>query len=91
MLQYFYFGCFLVYFLVRRRIKLSVRAKVGTNNIIPKAQGSFQPVKAQRKMRNLVSLISEAQCYFRNELLIQLKCNAMVFSFQVRAQSKFCN
>ena len=41
-------------------------AKVGTNNIISKAlcnkaQRSFQPVKAQRKMRNLFFLISEAQ------------------------------
>ena len=33
-----------------------------------KAQWSFQPVKAQRKMRNLIFLISEAQRNFRNEL-----------------------
>ena len=41
---------------------------MGTNNIISKAQRSFQRVKAQRKMRNLISLISEAQRNFRNEL-----------------------
>ena len=39
--------------------------EVGTNNIIPKvqrnkAQRSFQPVKAQRKMRNFIFLTSEA-------------------------------
>ena len=48
-------------------------AEVGTNNIIPKvqrnkAQQFFQPVKAQRKMRNLIFLISEALRNFRNEL-----------------------
>ena len=47
--------------------------EVGTNNIISKAQRnkaqqSFQPVEAQRKMRNLIFLISEAQRNFRNEL-----------------------
>ena len=31
-------------------------AEVGTNNIISKAQRSFQPIKAQRKMRNLIFL-----------------------------------
>ena len=46
---------------------------MGTNNIISKtqrnkAQRSFQPVKAQRKLRNLFFLISEAQRNFRNEL-----------------------
>ena len=46
---------------------------VGTNNITSKAQRnkalrSFQPVKAQRKMRNLIFLLSEAQRNFRNEL-----------------------
>ena len=43
-------------------------SEVGTNNIISKAQRSFQPVKAQRKLRNLFFLISEAQRNFRNEL-----------------------
>ena len=42
--------------------------EVGTNNIISKAQRSFQPVKALRKLRNLFFLISEAQRNFRNEL-----------------------
>ena len=47
--------------------------EVGTNNIISKAQRnkakpSFQPVKAQRQMRHLIFLISEAQLNFRNEL-----------------------
>ena len=42
-----------------------------------KAQRSFQPVKARRKMRNLFFLISEAQRNFHNELLIQLKGNAI--------------
>ena len=46
---------------------------MGTNNIISKAQRnkaqrSFQPVKVQRKLRNLFFLISEAQRNFRNEL-----------------------
>ena len=63
-------------------IKLHKIAEVGTNNFIPKAQRnkaqrSFQPVKAQRKMRNLIFLISEAQCSFRNDLFDQLKRNAV--------------
>ena len=44
-----------------------VQSEVGTNNIISKAQRSFPQVKAQRKMRNLIFLISEAQRNFRNE------------------------
>ena len=48
---------------------------MGTNNIISKArrnkaQRSFQPVKAQREMRNLIFLISEAH---RNELFDSVK------------------
>ena len=48
-------------------------AEVGTGNIISKAQRnkaqrSSQPVKVQRKMRNLIFLISKAQRNFRNEL-----------------------
>ena len=44
-----------------------------TNNIISKeqrnkVQRSFQPVKAQSKMRNSIFWISEAQHNFRNEL-----------------------
>ena len=46
---------------------------MGTNNIEPKAlrnkaQRSFQPVKVQRKIRNLNFWISEAQHNFRSEL-----------------------
>ena len=49
------------------------KPEMGTNNIISKAhrnkaQRSFHPVKAQRKLRNLFFLISEAQRNFRNEL-----------------------
>ena len=57
----------------RNLLKSGCFPDVGTNNIISKAQRnkaqrSFQPVKAQRKLRNLFSLISEAQRNFRNEL-----------------------
>ena len=46
---------------------------MGTNDIISKAQlkkaqRSLHPIKAQRKMRDLIFLISEAQRNFRNEL-----------------------
>ena len=46
---------------------------MGTKDIMSKAQRnkgqrSFQPVEAQRKMRNLIFLISEAQRNFRYEL-----------------------
>ena len=46
---------------------------MSTNNIIPKAQRnqaqpSFQPLKAQGKMRDLIFLFSEAQRNFRNKL-----------------------
>ena len=44
------------------------KPEVGTINIISKAQRSFQPVKAQRKTRNLIFLLSKAQRNFRNEL-----------------------
>ena len=55
---------------------------MGTYNIISKAQRysalrSFQPTKAQRKMRDLSFQISERQRNFRNELLIQLKRNTI--------------
>ena len=46
----------------------SSQSEVGTNNIISNAQQSFQPVKALRKMRNIIFLLSEAQRNFRNEL-----------------------
>ena len=38
-----------------------------------KAQRSFQPVKAHRKMRNLIFLISELQRSIRNELFDSVK------------------
>ena len=46
---------------------------MGTNNILSKAQRnkaqrSFQPLKAQRKVRNLIFLLSEAQRNFRNKI-----------------------
>ena len=43
-------------------------SEVGTNNFILKAQWSFQPIKSQSKMCNLIFLISEMQRNFRNEL-----------------------
>ena len=44
-------------------------------------QRSFQPVKAQCQMRNLVFLISEAQHNFRNELFdsVDAKRNSAMF------------
>ena len=59
--------------MVRFRVDSKRLAEVGTNNIISKAQRnkaqrSVQPAKAQRKMRNLIFLLSEAQRNFRNEL-----------------------
>ena len=65
-----------------RKRRWSETTEVGTNNVTSKtqrkkAQRSFQPVKAQRKMRYLIFLVSEAQRNFRNELLIQLKRNAI--------------
>ena len=55
-----------------------VQCTMGTNNFISKAQRNkaqryFQPVKAQRKMRNLIFLISEAQRSFRNDLFDSVK------------------
>ena len=52
--------------------------EVGTNNIPSKAQRnkaqrSFQLVKAQHKMRNLLLLLSEAQRNFRNELFYSVE------------------
>ena len=64
---------------------------MGTNNIIPKAQRnkaqrSFQPIKAQRKMRNFIFLIFEAQRNFCNELFnaIEAQCNSAI------AEQRFC-
>ena len=76
---------------------------VGTKNIIPKeqrnkAQRSFQPVKAQRIMCNLVFLISEAQRNFCNQpQATEAQChsatakNANEFLYQVKAQPNFRN
>ena len=55
-----------------------ILAEVNTNNIISKAQRSkaqrsVQPIKAQRKIRNLILLISEAQRNFRNKLFDSVK------------------
>ena len=57
-------------------------------------QRSFQPVNAQRKMHNLIYLISEAQRNFRNELFdsVEVQCNCRTaFSYQVKAQPNFHN
>ena len=66
-------------------------AKVGTNNIISKAQRnkakwSFQPVKMQRKMRNLTFHTSEAQRNFRNEFFdsVEAQRNSAI------AERNFC-
>ena len=67
---------------------------MGTNNIISKAQQSFQPVKAQRKMRNLIFLISEEQRNFRNELFDSVEAqrnSGTAFSYHVKAQPNFRN
>ena len=55
---------------------------MGTNNIISKAQRnktqqSFQPVKAQRKMRNLIFLIPRRSTTSAMNFLIQLKRNTI--------------
>ena len=64
---------------------------MGTNNILSKAQRNkakrpFQPVKAQRKMRNLIVLTSEAQRNFRNELFdsVEVQCSSAI------AERHFC-
>ena len=65
--------------------------EVGTHNIVSKgqcnkAQQSFQPVKAQRKMRNLIFFIFEAQRIFRNELFdsVEMQRNSAI------AERHFC-
>ena len=70
--------------------------EVGTNNNISKAhrnetQRSFQPVKAYRKMRNLIFLISEAQRSFRNELFDSVKAhwNSAIAERQFRTKLKW--
>ena len=68
---------------------------MGTNNIISKAQRnkaqrSFQPVKAQRKMRNLIFLFSEALRNFRNELFdsVEAQRNSEIAERHFRAKLK---
>ena len=68
---------------------------MGTNNIISKvqrdkAQRSFQPVKAQRKMRNLIFLFSEAQRNFRNELFdsVEVQRNSAIAERYFRTKLK---
>ena len=72
-----------------------LRAEVGTNNIISKAQRnkaqrSFQPVKAQRKLRNLFFLISEAQRNFRNEFFdsVDVQRNSAIAERHFRTKLK---
>ena len=60
-------------FLIGKKINKDENPEVDTNNITSKAQRnkaqrSFQPVKAQRKIRNLIFVISEAKHNFSNEL-----------------------
>ena len=68
---------------------------MGTNNIISKAQRnkaqqSFQPVKAQHKMRNLIFLLSEAQHNFRNKLFDSVEAlrNCAIAERHFRAKLK---
>ena len=70
---------------------------MGTNNIISKAQRnkaqwSFQPIKAQRKVRNLIFLISEAQRKFRNERFdsVEAQRNSAIAERPFRTKLK-CN
>ena len=69
--------------------------EVGTNNIIPKAQlskaqRSFQPVKAQRKIRSFIFLTSEAQRNFRNELFrsVEAQRNSAIAEQRFRTKLK---
>ena len=68
---------------------------MGTNNIISKAQRnkaqrSFQPVKAQRKMRKLIFLLSEALRNFHNELFdsVEAQRNSAIAERYFRAKLK---
>ena len=82
--------------------KASSLPEVGTNNITSKAQcnkaqQSFQPVKAQREMRNLIFLIFVAQRNFRNELFDSVEAQrnfrncGTAFLYEVKAQPNFRN
>ena len=68
---------------------------MGTNNNTSKAQRNkaqrpFQPVKVQRKMRNLIFLLSEAQRNFRNELFdsVEAQRNSAIAERHFRAKLK---
>ena len=68
---------------------------MGSNSIISKAlrnqaQLSFQPVKAQRKMHNLFSLLSEVQRNFRNELFdsVEAQRNSAIAKRHFRTKLK---
>ena len=68
---------------------------MGTNNIISKAQRnkaqrSFQPQKAQRKLRYLFFLISEAQRNFCNELFdsVEAQRNSAIAERHFRTKLK---
>ena len=63
---------------------------MGTNNIIPKAQRSFQPVKARRKMSNFILLTSEAQRNFHNEVFhsIEVQPNSAIAEQRFRTKLK---
>ena len=74
---------------------LKPQPEVGTYNIISKtqrnkAQRSFQPVKAQRKLRNLFFLISEAQRNFCNELFdsVDAQRNSAIAELHFRTKLK---
>ena len=58
---------------------------MGKNNTISKAQRnkaqrSFETIKVQRKMPNLIFLTSEAQRNFRNQIfdLVKAQCNSAI-------------
>ena len=55
-----------------------------------KSQQSFQPVKAQRKMRNLIFLLSEVQRNFRNELFdsVEVQRNSAIAEQYFRTKLK---
>ena len=72
-------------------------AEVGTNSIVSKAQcnkaqRSFEPVKAQRKSRNLSFLIFKVQRNFRNVLfdLVEAQHNSAIAERHFRTKLK-CN
>ena len=68
---------------------------MGRNNTISKAQHnkakrSFQPVKAQLKMRNLIFVIFETQRNFSNELfdLVEAQRNSAIAERHFRSKLK---